>query len=381
MADGITVALALGAGMISVLAGLALVQWAGMRGRSQRVPVGARPEVEPIAFLFRERRLIDVTGSGRTLIDTLPGEGDWARLWSWLAQRFDSPQRLLETAALQGSATLGGQGGLADLRLNVQDLGHGLVRIEVVDPQLEQAGVTLNAHSLAAMEDELAVLRESVDHAPVLIWREDDAGSVTWANAAYLSAVEAQLTDETRWPLPRLIALPRDVEGVARAQIEGDEQLRWFDCHLQPADGYRTIFAVPADNAVRAERSLREFVQTLTKTFADLPIGLAIFDRDRRLQLFNPALIDLTGLSIGFLTARPTLYALLDGLRELRMVPEPKDYASWRNTIGTLEAEAASGHHVETWTLPGGRPIASPAAPIPTGRLPSCSRTSPARSR
>ena len=68
------------------------------------------------------------------------------------------------------------------------------------------------------------------------------------------------------------------------------------------------MFALPADAAVRAERSLREFVQTLTKTFADLPIGLAIFDQSRKLQLFNPSLIDLTRLPTGFLTARPTLF-------------------------------------------------------------------------
>ena len=368
MTDGITVGLALAAGVVSVLVGLALAQWTGMGRRAPRTPA-ARPDAEPVAFLFRDRRLIDATGPARALIEALPGEGDWARLWTWLAQRFDEPQRLLKLAAQDGTATLAAQGGLSGLRLDLQDLGSGLVRIEVVDPRLEHAGITVNAHSLAALEDELSILRDSVDHAPVLIWRENDAGAVVWANAAYLCAVEAQLTDETRWPLPRLITLPPEAEGTTRAQIEGDEQLRWFDCHLQPGEGHRTIFAVPADSAVRAERSLREFVQTLTKTFADLPTGLAIFDRDRRLQLFNPALMDLTGLSIGFLTARPTLHALLDGLRELRMVPEPKDYASWRNTIATLEAEAASGRHVETWSLPGGQTYRVTGRPHPDGAI------------
>ena len=368
MTDGITVGLALAAGIASVLVGLALAQWMGMGRRAPRTPA-ARPEAEPVAFLFRDRRLIDATGTARSLIDALPGEGDWSRLWTWLAQRFDSPQRLLEQAALDGTATLAAQEGLSGLRLDLQDLGGGLIRVEIADPGLEHAGITVNAHSLAALEDELSILRDSVDHAPVLIWRENDAGAVVWANAAYLCAVEAQLTDETRWPLPRLISLPPETEGTTRAQIEGDDQLRWFDCHLQPGEGHRTIFAVPADSAVRAERSLREFVQTLTKTFADLPTGLAIFDRDRRLQLFNPALMDLTGLSIGFLTGRPTLHALLDGLRELRMVPEPKDYASWRNTIATLEAEAASGRHVETWSLPGGQTYRVTGRPHPDGAI------------
>lgn len=369
MADAITVTMALAAGVLSVLVGLALMRWTPGPRPWGRGADRALPDAEPVAFLFRGRRLVDATGSGRTLIDALPGDGDWHRLWTWLGQRFDSPQRLLDAAAVEGTATLGGGAGLSDLRLTLQDLGHGLIRIEIVDPRLEHAGITINSHSLSAMEEELSVLRESVDRAPVLIWREDAEGAVTWANAAYLAEVEAQLEGEVRWPLPSLIALPQDADGTPRAQIGGDEQLRWFDCHLQPAEGHRTVFAVPADNAVRAERSLREFVQTLTKTFADLPTGLAIFDRDRRLQLFNPALMDLTGLSITFLTARPTLYAMLDGLRELRMVPEPKDFASWRTSIATLEAEAASGRHVETWSLPGGQTYRVTGRPHPDGAI------------
>ena len=138
---------------------------------------------------------------------------------------------------------------------------------------------------------------------------------------------------------------------------------------VRPAEGGRMIFAVTADATVKAERSLREFVQTLTKTFADLPIGLAIFDRKRNLQLFNPALIDLTGVETGFLTARPTLYAFLDRLREARMVPEPKDYRSWRNKMTSLEAAASSGHHVETWILPGGQTYRVTGRPHPDGAV------------
>lgn len=327
--------------------------------------------VEPIILLFSNKQLVDATGSARTLLDALPGEDEWSRLWVWLSQRFADLDCLFEQVAKQGSATIEARpgSGAAALRLRAEDLGKGVLRLEIVDPSLEHAGITVNSHSLAAMEDELGVLRESVDHAPVLIWREDPSGTVTWANAAYLREIEAQAPDEVRWPLPRLISLPDDAGAVRRAQIELADHERWFDCHLQIAEEHRTIFAVPADNAVRAERSLREFVQTLTKTFADLHIGLAIFDRERRLQLFNPALIDLTGLRIDFLTARPTLYALLDALRESRMVPEPKDFASWRQSMATLEAGAASGHHVETWTLPGGQTYRVTGRPHPDGAI------------
>ena len=143
----------------------------------------------------------------------------------------------------------------------------------------------------------------------------------------------------------------------------------WFDVHRHALDDGALRFAVPADATVRAERALREFVQTLTKTFADLPIGMAIFDRQRQLQLFNPALIDLTQLGADFLSARPTLYALLDRLREARMMPEPKDYRSWRQQMTALEQAAAAGHHVETWSLPGGQTYRVTGRPHPDGAV------------
>lgn len=371
MVDWTTLTLALGTGTVSVLLALVLLRLLPDRLRADGAAPRADMAIQPVGFLFRDRRLIDATTPARTLLAALPGDSDWTRLYGWLTKRFGDPAAALDRAAADGLAEVAGAEGrgTAELRLRVQDLGGGLLHVGIADPLLEHGGITVDSQSLAAMEEELSVLRESVDYAPVLIWREDKAGTVTWANAAYLREVEAQLPDETRWPMPRLIDLPADATGTRRAQIELEDQVRWFDCHLQPASDHRTIFAVPADNAVRAERSLREFVQTLTKTFADLPIGLAIFDRDRRLQLFNPALIDLTGLSTGFLTGRPSLYAVLDSLRELRMVPEPKDFASWRNTIATLEAEAASGHHVETWTLPGGQTYRVTGRPHPDGAI------------
>jgi hypothetical protein len=48
------------------------------------------------------------------------------------------------------------------------------------------------------------------------------------------------------------------------------------------------VLRLAADSAVQAETALREFMQTLTKTFADLPIGLAIFDRSRVLADVQP---------------------------------------------------------------------------------------------
>ena len=367
--------IAFSAAAVAVMLALAAI-WAIDRRRGW-VASTARldSDIEPIAFLFHDRVLIDATAPARALLHALPGDGDWQRLSAWLSMRLpDSAARLAELGSeprLELSESAGGR----NLRLLAEDLGEGVLRITLTDPDAENAGIVVDSLSFSAMEHELEILRSTMDHSPMLAWRQDRHGHVTWANSAYLDLAEAKSGGETLWPLPQLIDVSaRPAAGPAtgaprRAQLEHDGHVRWYDCHMHEVADQTVAIALPADAAVRAERSLREFVQTLTKTFADLPIGLAIFDRDRNLQLFNPALIDLTGLATGFLTARPTLYAFLDRLREARMVPEPKDYRSWRNQMNSLEAAASSGHHVEIWSLPGGQTYRVTGRPHPDGAI------------
>ncbi len=331
--------------------------------------------IEPIVFLFRDRELIDATVPARALLSALPGDGDWQRLNAWLSMQLPDAVAMLADPAGAPRVELAEVSVNPQLRLSSEDLGEGLRRLTLTDPGAENAGIIVDSLSFTAMEHELEILRSTMDHSPMLAWRQDRDGNLTWANSAYLDLAEAKSGGQTVWPLPHLIDLaarpaPGQPSGASRrVQVEHDGHVRWYDCHVHEVSGQTVAIALPADAAVRAERSLREFVQTLTKTFADLPIGLAIFDRDRNLQLFNPALIDLTGLATGFLTARPTLYAFLDRLREARMVPEPKDYRSWRNQMNSLEAAAASGHHVEIWSLPGGQTYRVTGRPHPDGAV------------
>lgn len=375
-----TVLIAVLAGTLSVLLALALMRlWDRLRGpsailapRSDRL----EPRLQAMVFLFRNRVLVDATTPARTLLGRIPApENDWDRLMQWVGPRFpDAIERLGDLARLGRIDQTGASGtGSAVLRFQAEDLGGGLQRITLTDPQAEHAGIVVDSMSQQAMEEELDLLRRALDQTPMLVWRQDSEDRVTWANAAYLRHAEAQADGALGWPLPRLLDTPKPVPGAGtatrRAPLDSNGIVSWYDCHSHRQGDQVMMFALPADAAVRAERSLREFVQTLTKTFADLPIGLAIFDRKRNLQLFNPALIDLTGLPTGFLTARPTLFDLLDKLRELRMVPEPKDFRSWRQQMSNLESAAATGHHVETWSLPGGQTYRVTGRPHPDGAV------------
>src|SRR5690606_126184 len=140
-------------------------------------------------------------------------------------------------------------------------------------------------------ESELAQLRSILNALPTPICKADKDGIVTWANHAYLARAALTLgigEEDLTWPVPQLFETVAAEGGTSRQRTGATaEDSAWFDCQrIDLADGVLTV-ALPADALARAESSLREFVQTLTKTFADLPIGLAVFDRNRQLAMFN----------------------------------------------------------------------------------------------
>ena len=194
----------------------------------------------------------------------------------------------------------------------------------------------LNADALAAR-----VARD----ATIPLWRED-GGRVIWANPAY-HALKG--TGEPFTP------------STGRQQAKAG----WYSVTRNGDTGQ----AVPVDALVRAEADLGQMVQTMAKTFAHLPIGLAVFDRDRHLHIFNPALADLTSLSPEFLSRRPSLVAILDAMRNRRMVPEPANWKDWRRSIAQMEQAATAAHYDETWSLPGGQTYRVTGRPHPDGAL------------
>ncbi|GAB1361213.1 hypothetical protein MASR1M32_04490 [Rhodobacter sp.] len=195
---------------------------------------------------------------------------------------------------------------------------------------------------------------------------------MVWANHAYFLAAAGTLKagQDLTWPLPKIFDQD-EAPGprMVRRSIRVDGAVQWFEVSAMEAGEDLLFFALPSDKLVQAEATLRDFMQTLTKTFAQLPIGLAIFDRSRVLQLFNPALLDLTELPPEFLIGRPSLSAVLDAMRERSMIPEPRDYRSWRKQMSAVEEAAASGLFEETWSLPTGQTWRVTGRPHPNGAL------------
>lgn len=327
-------------------------------------------------FLFDDRVLIDANDRAVSLLSTLSGGGapgpalPWDRLMQHLSGPFPGLAGQLLSLAQAGRLDIPASDG-SGLALTAEWLGDA-ARLTLVDSADDSGSVLVDRMSWRAQDEELSLLRRMMDASPAPAWRENAAAEVVWANAAYLRVLAGQDTALTGlgWPLPAVFAAtpPDTVQRLCiRSPARGGRE-SWFDVSRSAEPAGWLCFATPADEAQRAERTKRDFVQTLTKTFATLPIGLAVFDRTRRLQLFNPALTDLTGLEPEFLLSRPGIEGFLNRMRDKRVLPEPRDWHLWSRRL--LEVETGDGAEFEeTWALAGGQTFRVSARPHPDGAL------------
>lgn len=247
-----------------------------------------------------------------------------------------------------------------------QDVGVLRVTKDNQDIQLELLDATTasDIYQLRRAKHELEMVQHVVENTPFPVWQSAPDGKVLISNAAFRD-LGAELGNQ-------LINYAKSKSNhVERAKFDIDENKPpfWFDINKFLLPTYSVQYALDVTEIVRAQQAQKNFVQTLTKTFATLSIGLAIFDRNRQLMLFNPALIDLTTLAPDFLSARPNLLTVFDKLRDKQIMPEPKNYAAWREKLALVVAAASEGTYTEVWELPTGATFRISGRPHPDGAI------------
>ncbi len=356
-----------------ILGSLAI--FAGMWRSKTRVDMSTAGSDQDAVFIFRGEVLIDSSDAAQTLLKALldpapqgSKNAAWAALQPYLQTRFTDLDAALAKLADAGCVELKSQ---SDNGLVLSARYHkGLTQLRLSDRSAEGALLAIDRLSFDALQGELTTLRAVSRNAPALVWKTNADGQVVWANAAYIRSVQDDRAraGELSWPLPHLFDMnTRDAAG--RLTLPQEDGARWFAHSAARCEETTLHFAVPIDAAVQSEASRRETLQTLTRTFASLPIGLALFDSERRLQVFNPALVDLTGMAPLFLAARPSFEQVLYTLREKRMLPEPKDFQTWRREIVEMEKAAENGVYAEEWCLDGGRTFHVTGRPQPNGAI------------
>lgn len=352
------------------------------------------------AFLFDDDVLIDATPAARQLLSLAQRGGScWTRLMQILRTRFPQVEERLADLLDQGTISITSDDGRSLLRAEWHE---GLARLQLheIDDGSGEGEVQMDRLALLALTEEVELFRKLAVQFPFPAWIETPEGKVTWANQTYLDLSESISagTEFPVWPPPRLfppsaaaasnmpeiaasrpealtgsmdkIGYPSAGKTLARLALElPSGKSKWFELAHAPIDGAQLRVAIPADHVVAAETSRQEFLQTVTKTFASLSLGLAVFDRARRLILFNPALSELTGVAAEFLAQRPSFDDFAEQLRDARILPEPRNFNSWKQRVQSAAADGESCTLAETWALPDGRTYGVQGRPLLDGSI------------
>lgn len=346
---------------------LALYWYLGVaRNRAQeKIPIAFDDQC---VFLFDGRNIHSATRRADALLVGQVGDSDWEKLYLFLIDRFPTFPADPEIADIPGATLISPVDQSDHLTVLVEPLG-GILRVELVaKSDMDHSYV---APGLSDWEGELSTLWHTTSNAPYPIWRVDRKGAVAWCNPAYENLYLRTKGHGPRADLPLFNTLSFENGSTQRGRltVQNEDRLEWHDVTRLPDERGYVFYANDVTPVVSAETAQRNFVQTLAKTFAQLSIGLAIFDRNMQLVLFNPALTDLTALSPEFLSARPNLLSFFDRLRDARVMPEPKNYNSWRDQMATMVAQANDGRYSEVWALPSGATYRVTGRPHPDGAV------------
>ncbi|TRO96311.1 PAS domain-containing protein [Glycocaulis profundi] len=212
-------------------------------------------------------------------------------------------------------------------------------------------------------------IMEMLGGAPRPAWRMSSGGRLQWVNAAYASAVDAadpadavarQLMLEPGLAAMAGEALQAGAPAVAvRPAVIGGAR-RALEIAIHPIPGGTAGMAADVTEGEEARVALRRFRQAHDETLNHLAEAVAIFDRTRRLVFHNSAFTALFGLDEAALNGRPGHGALLDMLREARMLPAEADgdYPGWKAAeMAHYEAGPDAETADELWTLGDGRTL------------------------
>ncbi|MEM6588966.1 MAG: PAS-domain containing protein [Pseudomonadota bacterium] len=308
-------------------------------------------------FLIKDGKIVDQCQKTPQIV----GVSTWPELRNWLGDRFrDVPYKLNDQADSPPLVFRAKeQGDEALLTIQSTPLGQSITLED------QSSGSAIGRHALLLDNQRADRLQTILQQAPAVVFAIDGAGKLLWGNGRFEAlSVDARCA---------FIEAARDREEDVSAKLcimaPDDAQKEHYELSFMANSEGTVIYANNVTRLVEADNVRSSFVQTLTKTFADLSTGLAVFDRDQRLVLFNPAVLDLTNLPADFLATRPHMMEFFDRLRDNHVMPEPKSYSTWRKQIKEMITSAVNGFYSESWSLPGGMTYKLTGRPHPNGAI------------
>lgn len=240
-------------------------------------------------------------------------------------------------------------GGMATLRIR-----------PLVGDRRQVTELSFDAGKLAKQVERLSAI---LDSTPFPVWMKGQKGELTWANQAYVRAIEAndlETAQRSGEGLAKTTAI--DVTRADPAQrllgrVHAVQQgmLRALNIYEVPLDSGTAGFAIDVTALENAEKELDRHIKAHASTLDKLDTAIAIFGPDQHLRFFNQAYVNLWGFEPAWLQGQPSDGEILDRMRSQRLLPEQANYREWKakqlSAYTTIEARETY------WYLPDGRSL------------------------
>ena len=211
-----------------------------------------------------------------------------------------------------------------------------------------------------------ADFRAAMDALPMPVWIRNRQLVLTWANRAYLAAADqatlrdALLSDgsldNTERDLARAASEGADVVRERRYVVVGGQR-RALDIDMRRLpDRSVAGFAADVTDLARAEARLQLNADAFGSVLNTFDTAVAIFGADGRLATYNAAYARMWHLPEQWLDTHPSLNDILDRLREMRRLPEQRDFAAFKREH-MKQFQVTTQHVDETWHSPGGASV------------------------
>jgi len=227
-------------------------------------------------------------------------------------------------------------------------------------------------------------LDDSVDYRGILealsipVWSRGHDLTLKWANQAYLDIARCSSLDDAR---RSNTALEKSEPGLAEAALGAigpivatryvlaEGRRRAIAMEIQRlSDG--TVFGAALDTTAvaQAEARLRLFQDATDEVLEELPAGVAIFGKDKRIARYNIRYAQTWDLNPDWLDTHPTFGEIIDRLRQTRQLPEQADFQSWKQNQ-LAKFETCKAPECEFLHLRGGKSIRVRVCPHMEGGL------------
>ena len=240
--------------------------------------------------------------------------------------------------------------------------------------------------AITAVEKRENELRATLNALPFPVWLRNHKLDLIWCNKYYAKLVDdtgaAVIADQKELPMTgaekhdlsqRVLAqraLAKMEPQQSRGHIVVGGQRRLVEMTEAPISAEKQIMGVALDVTREEEwaSAYKKLSDSHHEAMEQLRTAIAMFDVDTKLEFYNSAYEQLTGMPCAWLDSKPKLTEIIDKMRELRKLPEQVDYKQFKQNWMSRFTKLLEPYE-EMQYLPDGSVIRMIMMPRPMGGL------------